>query len=47
MITDFNAGVGLVQMMGKSNYLGLVGGGKQPKFAANKARPSYYSQTHR
>ncbi|KAK3364520.1 WD40-repeat-containing domain protein [Lasiosphaeria hispida] len=33
---DFNAGVGLVQMMGKANYLGLVGGGKQPKFAGNK-----------
>ncbi|KAK1758104.1 SVP1-like protein 2 [Echria macrotheca] len=33
---DFNAGVGLVQMMGKANYLGLVGGGRQPKFAANK-----------
>jgi hypothetical protein len=35
--TDFNAGVGLVRMMGKTNYVGLVGGGKQPKFAANKA----------
>jgi hypothetical protein len=34
---DFNAGVGLVQMMGKANYIGLVGGGRQPKFAANKA----------
>ncbi|KAL2150126.1 hypothetical protein VTH82DRAFT_7802 [Thermothelomyces myriococcoides] len=33
---DFNAGVGLVQMMGKANYVGLVGGGRQPKFAANK-----------
>ncbi|GAB1312474.1 Phosphatidylinositol 3,5-bisphosphate-binding protein [Madurella fahalii] len=33
---DFKAGVGLAQMMGKTNYLGLVGGGKQPKFAANK-----------
>lgn len=35
--TDFNAGVGLVQMMGTSNYLALVGGGKSPKFATNKA----------
>ncbi|KAK4157372.1 WD40-repeat-containing domain protein [Chaetomidium leptoderma] len=35
-IRDFNAGVGLVQMMGKANYVGLVGGGRQPKFAANK-----------
>ncbi|KAK4451088.1 SVP1-like protein 2 [Podospora aff. communis PSN243] len=33
---DFNAGIGLVQMMGKANILGMVGGGKQPKFAANK-----------
>lgn len=33
---DFNAGVGLVQMMGKANYLALVGGGRQPKFAQNK-----------
>ncbi|KAK0655078.1 WD40-repeat-containing domain protein [Cercophora newfieldiana] len=33
---DFNAGIGLVQMMGNANYLGLVGGGKQPKFAGNK-----------
>uniref|UniRef100_A0A0B7K2M2 Anaphase-promoting complex subunit 4 WD40 domain-containing protein n=1 Tax=Bionectria ochroleuca TaxID=29856 RepID=A0A0B7K2M2_BIOOC len=34
---DFNAGVGLVQMMGVTNYLALVGGGKSPKFAMNKA----------
>ncbi|KJZ75213.1 SVP1-like protein 2 [Hirsutella minnesotensis 3608] len=33
----FNAGIGLVQMMGKTNYLALVGGGKTPKFAMNKA----------
>lgn len=35
---DFNAGIGLVQMMGTTNYLGLVGGGKSPKFAMNKVR---------
>ncbi|KAF4447851.1 putative HSV2 Phosphatidylinositol 3,5-bisphosphate-binding protein [Fusarium austroafricanum] len=34
---DFNAGVGLVQMMGMTNYLALVGGGRSPKFATNKA----------
>ncbi|KAL7812589.1 WD40 repeat-like protein [Trichoderma aethiopicum] len=34
---DFNAGIGLVQMMGTSNYLALAGGGKSPKFAINKA----------
>ncbi|KAJ4298376.1 Phosphatidylinositol 3,5-bisphosphate-binding protein [Collariella sp. IMI 366227] len=33
---NFNAGVGLVQMMGKANYVGLVGGGRQPKFPSNK-----------
>lgn len=33
---DFNAGVGLVQMMGTTNYLALVGGGRFPKFASNK-----------
>jgi WD40 repeat protein len=33
---DFNAGVGLVQMMGNANHLALVGGGRQPKFAQNK-----------
>ncbi|KAK4183701.1 SVP1-like protein 2 [Podospora australis] len=33
---DFRAGVGLVQMMGKANYLGVVGGGRQPKYAGNK-----------
>ncbi|KEY73132.1 hypothetical protein S7711_04881 [Stachybotrys chartarum IBT 7711] len=36
-ICNFNAGLGLVQMMGTTNYLGLVGGGKSPKFAMNKA----------
>ncbi|KAK3331250.1 WD40-repeat-containing domain protein [Apodospora peruviana] len=33
---DFNAGIGLVQMMGNANLIALVGGGRQPKFAANK-----------
>lgn len=34
---DFNSGIGLVQMMGNTNFLGLAGGGKSPKFAINKA----------
>ncbi|PHH67297.1 hypothetical protein CDD81_77 [Ophiocordyceps australis] len=34
---DFNAGIGIVQMMGMTNYLALVGGGRCPKFAINKA----------
>ncbi|KAI1857778.1 uncharacterized protein JN550_013041 [Neoarthrinium moseri] len=33
---DFNAGLALVQMMGMSNYLALVGGGRSPKFPQNK-----------
>ncbi|KAL7948498.1 WD40-repeat-containing domain protein [Trichoderma barbatum] len=34
---DFNGGIGLVRMMGTTNYLALAGGGKSPKFAINKA----------
>ncbi|KAK6594577.1 svp1-like protein 2 [Botrytis cinerea] len=33
---DFNGGVGTAQMLGNTNYIALVGGGKQPKFAQNK-----------
>ncbi|KAI6250737.1 SVP1-like protein 2 [Erysiphe necator] len=33
---DFGAGIGIVQMVGKSNFIGMVGGGKQPKFSQNK-----------
>jgi WD repeat-containing protein 45 len=36
-LLDFNAGIGLVQMMGMTNYLALVGGGKSPKFSVTKA----------
>ncbi|KAH8816879.1 WD40-repeat-containing domain protein [Xylogone sp. PMI_703] len=39
---DFNAGIGHVQMLGKANFIALVGGGKQPKFAQNKGRISIY-----
>ncbi|PYH48973.1 phosphatidylinositol-3,5-bisphosphate binding protein HSV2 [Aspergillus saccharolyticus JOP 1030-1] len=33
---DFNAGIGLVTMLGQSRYLAIIGGGKQPKFPQNK-----------
>jgi hypothetical protein len=35
-MTDFNAGIGAVQMLGKANFIALIGGGKQPKFPQNK-----------
>ncbi|KAG9257770.1 WD40-repeat-containing domain protein [Emericellopsis atlantica] len=36
-VCNFNGGFGLVQMLGTSQYMALVGGGKSPKFAINKA----------
>ncbi|KAL3477712.1 WD40-repeat-containing domain protein [Aspergillus californicus] len=33
---DFNAGVGVAVMLGHTNYLAIIGGGRQPKFPQNK-----------
>ncbi|KAJ5107789.1 hypothetical protein N7456_004464 [Penicillium angulare] len=33
---DFNAGIGLAELLGQTNYLAIVGGGRTPKFPQNK-----------
>ncbi|KAJ5146065.1 uncharacterized protein N7515_000629 [Penicillium bovifimosum] len=36
VMRDLNAGIGIAEMLGQSNYMAIVGGGKNPKFPQNK-----------
>lgn len=41
LLMDFNAGLGMVQMLERTNILALVGGGRQAKFPQHKVQTEY------
>ncbi len=43
---DFNAGIGTTEMLGRANYIALVGGGKRPRFPQNKVGKTVKPRLH-
>lgn len=35
-LADLNGGLSIAELLGRSNYVAIVGGGKQPRYPPNK-----------